>query len=158
MLCLWRYGMSLLELLLVILLIAIIACVALPNLSSKHYQTRLRNQVQALTAKLRWARSQALYLEKPVRFCAGATHCGHDWQTGQLLVSWQDGQWQALRVWPATASGEQLVYHGFGNDDYLQFDGMGQVLQNGHFQLCIASTYCAQLVINRAGRVRVDYS
>jgi type IV fimbrial biogenesis protein FimT len=159
----WWQGWTLLELLVVLALAGLLAMASFSYLQQQERQARSRACLERLSQALALARQSALTYGLRVEVCPAleAGHCGHNWQQGQLVhvAEPQLSALTVLAVLPALQAGESLTFHGALAEQRVFFAADGLSAQNGTFSYCAAldePRYCWQLIINRAGRWRVQ--
>lgn len=90
-------GFTLVEMAIVLAIGGILIAMAMPSLRPMVVRNAVASQVNALTATMRFARSEAVARGGPVRMCrvatAGGSNCGGpstDWRAGWIVVA-EDG-------------------------------------------------------------------
>ncbi len=61
-------GFTILELLVVLAIVSLVMAIALPRLSGTVTTSELRSAARSLAAGMRWARSEAIYTNRPINF------------------------------------------------------------------------------------------
>ncbi|WP_439859696.1 GspH/FimT family pseudopilin [Pseudomonas sp. MBLB4136] len=155
---------SLMELLVSIALTAILLSIAAPSFSAYLQQSRQTAHINQMLAALNYARNRAISGAMPVSLCAGTSSCNGSrrWQE-QLLIfidvnlnGQLDGSDTLLQMEPLVTN-YTWDWSNFRNQKHLSFkvDGTTHAL-NGTLTLCENTRPAARIVINLAGRARID--
>jgi type IV fimbrial biogenesis protein FimT len=157
-------GQTLVELAACVFFSGIVLTMAIPMLSSavqRNQQTQSTNQ---MLGAMQYARSSAVFRNKTIALCSGNKACSQEklWQKHLLVFddTNQNGQLDAgetLLQQFHIANDHSWHWTNFRKRTFLQFvsDGTTQAL-NGTFTLCYRDTPTKQIVINLAGRTRVQ--
>lgn len=167
-------GFTLVELLMVLVVFSLLAAVGVPSMARIIDSTRLSSYSNGLLSSMYLARSEAIKRNARVALCKSATGLvcitGGGWEQGWIVFHDSDND-------GAVSGGELIIHHapalprGFklsGNQpvaQYISFAPSGRnrmvsgAFQAGTLTLCKESanlTEARQIVINNAGRARVD--
>ncbi len=149
-------GVSLLSCILALLLLSALLLFASNSFTSLHSHAISKSLQSILISEINYARSLALTHYSKVTLCptTAGVACESSWSDGQLII--MDDK--PMRVFQQKAKG-MLTYKGFGSSPYLVFDAAGiNFATNGTFAYVdpTGNKTLWRLVINKAGRVRVD--
>ncbi len=157
------HGYSLLECLCVLALLAVVMYVTFTHVYPMLLKVREWTTVYRLFDTLQWARAEAMRQHQRIIFCASADHqtCCDNWQQGQLVgivnasaATHTSTPTSVLRILPAVAG--QLHFHGFTQNQAVYFSAAGTRAENGTFTYTVNETLCWQIIINTAGRARLQ--
>lgn len=153
-------GFTLIELLFVLALLTILLLLAIPSGQQFLAQSRTAAGINTLTAALQYARSEAISRNEKLTFCKSADHkiCGGSWRDGQILL---DANKNVLRVFPATAQVDNLVWSSSGGlDDFVLWLPTGYTNgQRGTFYYCVGNHNVSDsrgIVLLDTGRIYVS--
>lgn len=157
-------GFTLVELLITMSVLAVVMATAVPNFTVAVDSVRQRTQLNQLIADLNFARSQAITSRRPVSICAGRETCNgsRSWN-GQIMIFKDlngngalDAEDVLLRISTVDTSHE-WKWRNFRQQRHMTFkpDGTTHSL-NGTFILCRQQIALKTIVINVAGRARLD--
>jgi type IV fimbrial biogenesis protein FimT len=173
------FGLTLLELLVVLLIISVLVALGAPNMSHLVAQQRSTASLNQVIGAVAFARNSAISLGVPTTLCPSSNQlssgagqdnpsarvgCGprNTWHQGSIIF--QDlntnGQLDTnetlLRRLPGWSHDATLAWRAFRARAYLQFTRRGFTnWQNGSFVYCPGNgnlRYARRLVLNRAGR------
>ncbi|TBU92957.1 GspH/FimT family pseudopilin [Phytopseudomonas dryadis] len=156
-------ALSLVELLVVVILLAVFLAIATPSFSSYLQRTQQTTHLDEMLAALHFSRSEAVSRRVTVSLCDGIEDCGtRRWKT-QLIVftdANQNGRFDADEVLLRTlqiAPPYSWNWSNFRSQNHISFKSNGMTYSlNGTFTLCREATAVRSIVINVAGRTRLD--
>ena len=162
------YGLTLIELLIVLALAGVLFASAIPAFShivARHQQTSV---LYTLFSHHQLARSEAIKTNQQVLLCKSddGEQCTPQalWHDGWLIFSDNDhnkkvsSDEQVIYIQQALNKNLTLKYRGFGSYNYILYFPDGHSSSNGTFTLCnqYAEAYAKTLIISRTGRARID--
>lgn len=143
-----QQGFTIIEALISLSIMLVAATIAIPGyqfLIKKHRSTVVKQQ---LIRAIRYARSQAVSYQQRVMLEGNPT-----WTAGYHVSI----AGKVLKQLPSHIQSGQLRWQGFSDVDYLQFTPQGFTYhQNGTFSFYQHGRLQWRLVVNKAGRVRVE--
>ena len=94
-----KRGFTLIELLITIVIVGVLLCAGVPAMRHLILHNRATSQVDHIVSALQYARSEAVKLNTPVKYCGSADHktCDGDWNAGQIVIAGDE----VLRVFAA---------------------------------------------------------
>jgi len=158
---------TLLELIMVVVLINLCLLLSLPSMNHFLLVQQRKTVINNLMLLIQTGKIMALQSGRVVSLCHSKSlqQCDGNWSDGQLLFFDDDEQHQPqnnldiIQTAPAIHPQNQLIWHGFISNDYLQFNPTGySLVQNGHFcyyQLTDPLLNRA-MIISDTGRIRID--
>ncbi len=154
------FGVSLIEILIVLMLIGFFALVALPGLNHFYLSNQANTQVNQIISALHYARSEAILRGEIVVFCPShnQVQCGGNWREGQLVMTTHG---KILQIYPALNSQIDLIWRStLGNNDNIRWLPSGFTAgQSGSFFYCPPDhQYAKRIVVLRTGRIRINSS
>jgi len=158
------HAFSLLELLICLSISSIILSVATPSFQEVIQNNQNTQTVNQLLGTLQFARGSAIFGRSTIGICAGTNVCSDTttWRNHLLVFtdSNQNGQLDLGEELLRTDNlPDELAWHwsNFRYRNYLQFeqDGTTRAL-NGTLTLCRGGEPLKQIVINLAGRLRIQ--
>lgn len=160
-------GYTLTECLVTVLIVCILLMIGISAYQHIIARNKTSAYINELAVAMRYAQSQALKNHMAVTLCKSANGqtCGGHWRDGWLLFLNPDNKeqpdmaGQILRVGAALPQGDQLYWRSsLGKNDFLQFNALGQLKQDGSFTYCPKGNpqHAAALVISLTGRIRID--
>lgn len=151
-------GFTLIELLITIAVVGILLVSGVPTMRHLILVNRATSQVDHIVAALQYARSEAIKLNVNVKYCGSSDHktCDGAWSHGQIALAGNE----VLRVFGALAHSDALTWDSSLNkDEYLEFSPLGTTNgQSGSFYYRQNQKDVAKIVVNNAGRIRVEKS
>lgn len=162
-----RTGHTLVELLLALVLAGLVAAWAVPVLDSWWLGLRVRQASGHFQGLLEVMRHRSLATRVPVTICGSRDGSACDRHRGERILMFEDlngngvldASDRAVYRDPFADSGEVwLAWRAFRGTAYLRWAGGRTDSMNGTFTVCNArrrDDWLRQLVVNRAGRVRV---
>ncbi len=153
------FGISLLEILMVLFLAAIIAAFSIPSFEKTFEHAKQKTVSESLLSAINFARNEAIVRSGTVTLCHSEDQktCHGDWSAGylvlmknQVLFSFQNKKNQDVLHWRA------FPYY----LDHLEFLASGKPnFQNGTFWYCPEHTKNPvwAIVMNQLGRTRLVY-
>lgn len=159
------FGITLVELCVILLILSILVRAAYPSLQSVVAQTQATTLVNDLVSLLHYARLQALHHQRAVSLCSLIDNeCQRPWQTSltvfldQAPLGSLDNADQALLTIDLPDD-SKILWRSFRRKAYLRFTSSGATdNQNGRFITCAQPGNLAavrNIIINRQGRFRV---
>ena len=159
------FGITLVELCVILLILSILVRAAYPSLQSVVAQTQATTLVNDLVSLLHHARLQALHHQRAVSLCSLIDNeCQRPWQTSltvfldQAPLGSLDNADQALLTIDLPDD-SKILWRSFRRKAYLRFTSSGATdNQNGRFITCAQPGNLAavrNIIINRQGRFRV---
>lgn len=161
-------GFTLVELLFSIAILSILSMLALSLWTEIQMRMATRATIKTITDGLTLARNHAITMQSDVLVCGSSTMqtCDNNWQTGILVLRDPDRNGEPERLedvigfYKIPANGAHISWRGFGSSNGVSYNRMGQTsVSNGSFTYCPATRethHARQVVINRAGRVRLS--
>lgn len=158
---------TLLEILFAMLLLIIITLIAVPSFT--HFLNRQQARVIAneLITVLHYARQEAVQRKQMISVCPSKDHqhCTSEWDKDLIVfVGDQDSVSDAkkiIRIYVPPPVKGSLQFRGFGSHRRLVFLSTGMLRQNGRFSYRCGRSLnktAWQVIISRAGRVRIAYT
>lgn len=155
---------SLIECLITLAIVVLLAAPITHNLLQQLQQAQITQATNALQGLLIQARTQALLRKVPVTVCAGDQQCQErrDWSTQMLTFvdSNNNGQRDAgeeILLHSVLSKDASWQWRSFRNSATLTFAADGTTPTfNGTLHLCFAQQVTRKVVINRAGRSRIE--
>jgi len=159
------FGITLVELCVILLILSILVRAAYPSLQSVVAQTQATTLANDLVSLLHYARLQALHHQRAVSLCSLIDNeCQRPWQTSltvfvdQAPLGSLDNADQALLTIDLPDD-SKILWRSFRRKAYLRFTSSGATdNQNGRFITCAQPGNLAavrNIIINRQGRFRV---
>ncbi|MDG2278299.1 MAG: GspH/FimT family pseudopilin [Pseudomonadales bacterium] len=159
-----KYGLSLIELLVVVAIAGILLATLPFSSTSLINAKRTESDRDMFAALVQTSRAAAIHLNHPVIFCPGTTAgCGtrDSWHLGTIAFADKNRNASYDDDDPMIGSLPRLstivTWRSFRNRKYLRFLSTGTTdWQNGHFKFCpqhIDQAKAIQLVLNAAGRL-----
>ena len=159
------FGITLVELCVILLILSILVRAAYPSLQSVVAQTQATTLANDLVSLLHYARLQALHHQRAVSLCSLIDNeCQRPWQTSltvfvdQVPLGSLDNADQALLTIDLPDD-SKILWRSFRRKAYLRFTSSGATdNQNGRFITCAQPGNLAavrNIIINRQGRFRV---
>ncbi len=164
-------GYTLIECLVTVLLLIIVLALSAPVYQHLIARNKTSVYLNQLISAVYYARSEALARHLPVTLCKSINgqQCGGQWRDGWLIfvdplnTGQVENPEQLLRVYQALPEGDQLTWRSsLAKNDYLQFNRLGHLRQDGSFIYCphhtgaYSSTYAGKVVISLTGRLRIE--
>lgn len=154
---------SLVELLITLAILGIVVTIVIPGFSNHVQQTRQSTQVDEMLAVLYFSRGEAVSRRTTVSLCDDMESCNSKRWQGQLVVfvdSNQNGRLDegeiALRTLQIAPS-YSWHWSNFRSQNHIAFKSNGMTHSlNGTFTLCRENTAERAIVINVAGRARLE--
>lgn len=148
-------GMTLLEVMVVVAIIGIIVAIAVPSFSTMLEKQRIKDAAEAMLADLRWARTESIKRNAPVRVTfATGSNWSYTIDTFPALTT-SDG------ILPKTVNGSDFPSTALetasfaGRVAYTTFDPVrGTNLNNGTVTIS-SNNFSAGVKISALGRVRI---
>ncbi|XXF08203.1 GspH/FimT family pseudopilin [Pseudomonas sp. D2-3] len=156
-------AVGLVELLITLTLLAVLTAIAAPSFSSHMHRTKQATHVNELLTALHFSRAEAVARRTTVSLCDGIDDCGtRRWQNQLIIFAdhnhngrVDEGEpiLRSLRIAPAYS----WHWSNFRSRNHISFmsNGMTHSL-NGTFTLCREATAVRNVVVNVAGRTRLD--
>jgi len=158
---------TLLEILFSISLLIIITLIAVPSFTHFFHRQQARVIANELITVLQYARQEAVQRKQMITVCPSQDHqhCTSEWGKDLIVfVGDQDSvsdPKNIIRIYvPPPVSGT-LQFRGFASHHRLVFFDTGMVRQNGRFSYRSGRNLnktAWQVIISRAGRVRIAYT
>ena len=161
-----NYGLTFVELLIVLSIVAILAAFAMPSLTDFIQNNRAVTQINDLQTSLNLARSEAIKRNTQVVICKSdsGTACkdsGSSWHAGWIVFvdanrdNKVDSAADILQVQDALEGGNQLVFT--PTRVTYSSSGLATAGMSGTFVLCDSrgSSYARGLIIGPSGRARL---
>ncbi len=160
------FGISLLELILVIFILSILVGLSLPEFNLLLQQKQGEATLRKLASAIQLAKTSAISSGHTVTLCRSADGniCGGQWRDGVILFTDINGDRTIgeddalLQYVQFPDSAGELSFRAFQNKQYLQLTSSGFTRnQNGNFTYCPdngQASLAKQLIINRTARLR----
>ena len=153
------YAFTLLELLIVLSLIAGFTTAAIMSWQTFIAQHQQRYQANQIISAFRYAKHQAILLNRSVKLCArlNVHQCGKNWSDGQLVIDDSDGR--VLRAYSEFENGMEIALKSsLSRNSTIVFTDLGMTAgQNGTFYLTDHhagnNAKRCNIIFNQAGRV-----
>lgn len=156
-------AVGLVELLITLTLLAVLTAIAAPSFSSHMQRTQQSTHVNELLTALHFSRAEAVTRRTTVSLCEGIDDCGtRRWQNQLIIFAdhnhngrVDEGEpiLQTLRIAPAYS----WYWSNFRARNHISFKSNGMTHSlNGTFTLCREATAVRNVVVNVAGRTRLD--
>lgn len=161
---LWKQrGISVVEFLTVLLIITILSTMSISAFHTRRTTWQAEAIAQQLQQLVHFARTSAILLGQTITLCPASPTliCGNDWSQGIIIVTQLgSNQSNVLRKVAGNPSAYQLHWHGFGDNQQLNFQPTGLALvQNGSFYYRSKQGQQQwRLVVSRTGRARLTSS
>lgn len=156
---------SLVELMVTLAILGIVVTTAIPGLSNHVQQTRQGTHVDEMLAILYFTRGEAVTRRTTVSLCDDMESCNSKRWQGQLVVfvdSNQNGRLDEGEIVLRTlqiARSYSWNWSNFRSQNHIAFNSNGMTHSlNGTFTLCHESSATQAIVINVAGRTRLESS
>lgn len=161
-----NWGVSLIELIVVLLLLSILGGLSLPRLEQLIAKTQSDLAMRRLTDAIHLARSSAITQGREITLCPAQnlSGCGGKWRDGMLIFEDRnsnrkiDNNEIAIRFFDNSNVQGSMNWRAFQNRTYLRFNSLGFLRhQNGNFTYCPDSKEARdirQLIVNATGRLR----
>lgn len=106
-----QYGVTLLELMIVLIMVSILAALAGPSFTGSINRSQVNGMRDGLASAFQFARSEALKRKGPVTACSSSDQatCSGSWQNGWIIFSDTDGD-------GALDGGEQILQVEYGEN------------------------------------------
>lgn len=156
-------GLGLVELLVALTVLAVLMTIAVPSFSGHVQRTQQATHVNELLAALHYSRSEAVTRRTTVSLCDGIDDCGTRRWENQLIIFADhnhngriDAGEPILRTLQI-ASAYSWNWSNFRAQNHISFKSNGMTHSlNGTFTLCRETTAVRSVVVNVAGRTRLD--
>ena len=156
-------AVGLVELLATLMVLAILMAVAIPSFSSHMQRTQQTTHVNELLTALHFSRAEAVARRTTVSLCEGIDDCGTRRWENQLIIfadhnhngRIDEGEpiLRTVRIAPAYS----WHWSNFRSRSHISFKSNGMTHSlNGTFTLCRETTAVRSIVVNVAGRARLD--
>lgn len=156
---------TLIQLLMLIAIVALVIVMATTSLQPLLQRNRLTGDVNAILARLHYARVTAITTGRTLTMCPSADQhtCTGPWAAGQLVFvdsnrnHHVDVREKIIKIFPALSKHAQLTWHGFRAHKDLRFypEGLGRD-SNGKFLYELDRTHIRKIIVSRLGRARVQ--
>nr|WP_314586097.1 GspH/FimT family pseudopilin [uncultured Pseudomonas sp.] len=150
----YQFGLTLIELCIVVLLLVIGACIAVPAFQALVDRQRHASILLTLTAQLDYARQQGVQRAQRIKVCpfSDTKGCGTDWSLGWQIL---DAEGRALLSTSLSHHRQRLLLSSPGASSIIYQDNGTTQMGNGTFVLCnVQGRPLWVLVLNRQGRLR----
>jgi len=156
---------TLLELLVTLAVVGVFAIILAPNFSLFIHKTQARTKAQQLLSIIQYARSEAVMRDKNVSICDSHSQLtnAHKQQCWQGIIvaegKCQGVNSEVIRVINYQPNDGKLCYQGFPNASSLTYLPTGMSSGNGtfsYYQLKTSNTWQWRVIINHAGRARLE--
>lgn len=156
-------GLTLAELLVALTLLAVLMTLAVPSFSGYMHRTQKVTHVNEMLTALHFSRAEAVTRRTTVSLCAGIDDCGtRRWQNQLIifadhnhngLIDEGEPILRTLQIAPAYS----WYWSNFRARNHISFKSNGMTHSlNGTFTLCREATAVRSIVVNVAGRTRLD--
>ncbi|OLU20769.1 pilus assembly protein [Pseudomonas sp. PA1(2017)] len=156
-------AVGLVELLVALTLLAILMTIAVPSFSGHVQRTQQATHVNDLLTALHFSRAEAVTRRTTVSLCDGIDDCGTRRWENQLIIfadhnhngRIDEGEpiLRTLQIAPAYS----WYWSNFRARNHISFKSNGMTHSlNGTFTLCRETTAVRSIVVNVAGRTRLD--
>lgn len=157
---------TLIELLTTVAIIAILLMIAVPGLSTLVRNQQHAIEVSHLIRALNFARAKAITSRATVSICGGKLQCQDSprWRTNYLVFIDADRngrfeQGDSLLSEETIGHGYNWQWANFRRQQHMSFKQNGTTHSlNGSFTLCDESKAVRKVILNTAGRLRVERS
>ena len=156
-------ALGLVELLVTLTVLAVLMMIAVPSFSYHIDRTQKTTHVHEMLAALHYSRGEAVARRTTISLCDGMEECGTRRWKNQLVVFLdgnESGQideganiLRTLQIAPSYS----WHWSNFRRQNHISFKSNGMTHSlNGTFTLCRKSTAVRSIVVNVAGRARLD--
>lgn len=156
-------AVGLVELLVILTLLAILMAIAVPNFSNHIQRTQQATHVNELLTALHFSRAEAVARRTTVSLCDGIDDCGsRRWQNQLIIFADHNRNGRVDEGEPILrtlhiASTYSWHWSNFRAQNHISFKSNGMTHSlNGTFTLCREATAVRSIVVNVAGRTRLD--